>query len=322
MGSHESDKLGRLGLFRHKDFKYNTGMVIIPGSSNPKLAKKIATNLKTKLAQVELSRFPNSEARVWIQEKDANDVAVVVQSFSAPADNHIIEFCLLVDAVKRLGAKKIIAVVPWMGYCIQDKVFRSGEPLSARVVADLIQSTKVDSLITVDLHNETTLGFFSLPLTHLSAWPLFKARFENQSQADVVVAPDVGALKETTKIAQELQLPLVTINKKRDLTTGKVEIVGVDGEVKGKRALIMDDFISTGGTLVQTAEYLHDQGVKEIIVAVTHHLFVPDAQEKLEKSPISKLYVTDTVANQAPRSKKLKVVSVADLIAEAIKGRV
>jgi ribose-phosphate pyrophosphokinase len=294
-------------------------MLVVSGSSNPQLAEKIATKLKARLARVELSRFPNSEARIWIQEKDANDIAVVVQSFSAPADNHIIEFCLLVDAVKRLGAKKIIAVVPWMGYCIQDKVFRQGEPLSARVIADLVQSAKVDSVITVDLHNETTLGFFSLPLVHLTAWPIFIEGFKSRQAADIIVAPDVGALKETTKAAQELGLPLVTINKKRDLATGKVEIVGVDGEVQGKRALIMDDFISTGGTLVQTAEYLHDSGVTEIIVAVTHHLFVPGAQEKLEKSPITKLCITDTVANKTPESKKITVVSVANLIAEAVK---
>lgn len=296
-------------------------MLVVSGSSNPELTKKIAVQLKAKLAKVELSRFPNSEARVWIQEEDANDIAVIVQSFSDPADNHIIEFCLLVDAVKRLGAKKIVAVIPWMGYCIQDKVFRTGEPLSARVIADIIQSTKVDSVITVDLHNETTSGFFSLPLVHLSAWPIFIELFKTKKTADIVVAPDVGALKETTQVAQSLNLPLVTINKKRDFASGNVAIVGVDGEVKGKRALIMDDFISTGGTLVQTAEYLHEQGVKEITVAVTHHLFVPGAQEKLEKCPITKLYITDTVANQAVSSKKIRVVSIAGLIAEAIKSR-
>lgn len=296
-------------------------MIVVSGSSNLPLAKKLADQLKARLAKVELSCFPNSEARVWVKEKDANKTAVLVQSFSAPADNHIIEFCLLVDAVKRLGAKKIIAVIPWMGYCIQDKVFRQGEPLSARVIADIIQSTKVDSLITVDLHNETIQGFFSLSLIHLSAVPLFQKIFQNTNLVDMIIAPDAGALKKTTQISQKLGLPMVTINKKRDFASGKVEIVGVDGRVKGKRALITDDFISTGSTLVQTAEYLNQQGVKEIIVAVTHHLFVPGAQEKLERAPIDRLYITDTIPNQAQKSQKIQVISVTPLIAEAIKKR-
>lgn len=297
-------------------------MKLISGSSNRPLAEKIAAKLKIPLGKVELSRFPNSEARVWIREDKLGDTVIVVQSFSDPADNHIIEFCLLVDAIRRLGVKVIIAIIPWMGYCIQDKVFRRGEPLSARVVADIIQSTQVKTVITLDLHNETTLGFFSEPIIHLSATPLFVDFFKKKNQIDMVVAPDMGAAKESGKVAQALDLPLATISKKRDLETGKVQILGIDSQVKGKRVLITDDFISTGSTLIQTAQYLKEQGAKKITVAVTHHLFVPQTQEKLEASPINELYVTDTVVNKYPTSKKLKVISVAKVIADAIKNQI
>ncbi|OGD62803.1 hypothetical protein A2160_05540 [Candidatus Beckwithbacteria bacterium RBG_13_42_9] len=297
-------------------------MFVLSGSSNLPLAKKLAKKLACELTPVELSRFPNSEARVWIKSGNINDTAVVLQSFSDPADNHILEFCLLVDAVRRLGAKQIVVVIPWMGYCIQDKIFRRGEPLSARVVADIIQSTKVDSIITVDLHNETTLGFFNTPLIHLSANPLFVEFFKKKGNIDVLVAPDIGAAKESGQMARELGLPLATISKKRDLNTGKVTILGIEGEVKGKRVLITDDFISTGSTLIQTAEYLKKRGATKVTVAVTHHLFVPGVQEKLEKSQIDELYISDTIKNQYPQSKLLQVLSLAGIIAEAIKSRI
>ena len=297
-------------------------MKVFSGSSNQSLAMLIAQKLDCQLAQVELSRFPNGEARVWIKEDKVNDTNIVVQSFSDPADNHLIEFCLLIDAIRRLGARQIMAVIPWMGYCIQDKIFRRGEPLSARVIADIIQSTQVNAIITIDLHNETTLGFFSTPIIHLSATPLFIDFFKKKNQIDVIIAPDIGAVKESGKVAQALNLPIATINKRRDLHTGKVEILGIEGQVKGKKVLITDDFISTGSTLMQTAQFLQDRGAKSIVVAVTHHLFVPGVQEKLEASPIDELYISDTIVNQYPASKKLKIISVAEIIATAIKNQI
>lgn len=293
-------------------------MLIFSGSSNPVLAKKVAQELGCRNGRVLLSSFPNSETRVRIMEKNINSEVVLLQSFSNPADKNIIEFCLLADALKRLGAKKIVAVIPWMGYCIQDKVFLPGEPLSARVIANLIQACKIDSIIMVDLHNEAIEGFFDLPLSVLSAMPLFEDLFKKKDKIDVLVSPDVGALKKTTRFAEKLKLPIVTINKKRELVSGRTKIIGIEGKLEGKKALIIDDFISTGETLIQTAKYLKAQKVQKVIVAVTHHLFIKGTQKKLEKSPIDKIYISDTVMNPEKTSKQLEIVSVNKIIAQAI----
>lgn len=290
-------------------------MQIFSGSSNLALAKNIVKKLNSTLGQIEISKFPNKEARIWIKTKVTKKVALV-QSFSGNPDEMIIEFCLIMDALKRAGATQITAIIPWMGYCIQDKIFRKGEPLSSRVVANIINSTNPSKIITFDLHNEAIQGYFKTPLTHLSANSLL-IKAVKKEELDCVVAPDVGALKETTKTAQALNLPIVVLNKKRDLNTGEVEIVNIAGDVKGKNALIMDDFISTGSTLIQTSKYLKSQKVNKIVVAITHHLFVPGVNCKLAKSSIDKLYITDTIA--MPTSEKvpklnLNIVSIANEI--------
>ncbi|MFC1711222.1 ribose-phosphate diphosphokinase [Patescibacteria group bacterium] len=297
----------------------NKNLKVYSGSSNNILAKKISDFLNVKLGQVELSRFANNECRVWIKDKEKISKAVIVQSFSYPPDEHLIEFLFMVDALKRKGAKKIIAVIPWFGYCIQDKVFRPGEPLSSKVMARLLQSVKVSHTITLDLHNETISGFFDMPFTHLKARDVFIDYFKNKKIVDTIVSPDVGALKNATVFAQNMNLPLVIINKARNLATGKVSIVGVSGEIKGKSVLIPDDFISTGGTLVQTAKFLKDRGVKKVYAALTHHFYVPGVQEKIEKSSLDMLYVTDTIKKPVVKKyKKLTIISVANLLAKAI----
>lgn len=288
-------------------------MQIISGTSNKPLASKVAKLLNTKIADVELSCFPNSELRVWIKDKVEKDV-VIIQSFSGHPNRFILEYCLLVDAARRSGAQNITAVIPWMGYCIQDKVFRQGEPLSAKVVAEIIQSTKPNKIITFDLHNDAIPGFFASQVTHLSANPIFLKEFRKIKVLNCIVAPDVGALKETTKTAQELNLPIVVLNKKRDYATGNVEIVNVDGNVKNKNVLITDDFISTGKTLIQTTQYLKNQGAKKIFVAITHHLYVKGVNAKLAQASIDELYISDTIAmpdTEKNNKLNLKIVSVA-----------
>lgn len=296
-------------------------MQIYSGSYSQDLAKKIAKVKDIKLGDVDLSQFPNKEVRVWVKEEKIDKEVVVVQSFVNDPNKAILEFCLLVDALRRSGAREINVVIPWMGYCVQDKIFRQGEPLSAKVVADIVMSVNPSKVITVDLHNETIQGFFP-SVTHLSATPLFIEYFSSGIKPDVIIAPDVGALKETTEIAHSLDLPIAVLNKKRDRNTGKVEIVGVDGDVSEKHALIMDDFISTGSTLVQTAKYLKQSGVEKISVAVTHHLFIDGVQEKLAASPIDDLFITDTVSLPKDFKKNstinVHVISVADMIANTL----
>ncbi len=300
-------------------------MQVFSGSTNLLLSQKLANVLKIKLGKVEITQFPNQEIRVWVNEPKIDKQVIIVQSLAGDPNKATIEFCLLVDALKRKGAVEIIAVIPWLGYCIQDKIFRTGEPLSAKIIADLLQSVHPAQFITLDLHNDTIQGFFNTPIAHLSAVPLFIDYFNKSKKIDVVVAPDIGALKETSQIANHLDIPMVVINKERDLKTGQVKIKGIDGEVKGKKALIMDDFISTGSTLIQTAEYLKKMKVKHITVAVTHHLFVKGVQRKLVSSDIDELFITDTIMPpvdeefKSTNSLKVKVFSVAPLIAKSLK---
>ncbi len=296
-------------------------MKIFSGSSNQKLADKIAKILHLRPGQIELSRFPNGECRVWVNDKTTNSECVVVQSFSNPPDNNIIEFCLIVDALKRSGVKKITAVVPWFGYCIQDKVFRPGEPLTSKVIARIIQNSGIDKLITVDLHNETILGFFDIPVIHLSATNLFIDYFKKNQKIDLIISPDIGGVKKATKLAQALDLPISVINKKRDLSSGEVKIIGVNRKIKGKTVLINDDFTSTGQTLIKVAKFLKKQGVKKVYASLAHHFYAPGVQERIENSQLDNLFVTDTIkAPKIKKWKKLKIISIANLLAKEVKN--
>ena len=302
-------------------------MQIFSGSSNKGLAKKISKIGKYGLGSVESTVFENGERRVRVgdgSKHQGNSKAVLVQSLSVPVDEHLIEFCLLSDALSREGYINLVGVIPWMGYSKQDKVFLPGESLAAKVVAQLIQTTKIKKLITFDLHNRAITGFFDIPVVELSAKPIFLEYFRekiNQPGEWVVVAPDEGAVKSSAYFARELDVPIAYIDKRRDLKTGKVEVVAMSGEVKGKSVIIVDDMIVTGSTMMETAKYLKNKGAKSVSVAATHHLYVAGVQEKLEKSEIDEVVVTDTVQDSRSEERgdsKLKILSVAKLIVDEL----
>jgi ribose-phosphate pyrophosphokinase len=301
-------------------------MQIFSGSSNPELAKKIADLLRIRLGEMEISQFANGETRVWVKEKKIEKQVVLVQSLSTPTNEHLMEFCLICDALHRGGATEIAAVIPWMGYSKQDKVFRAGEPLSAKVVAQIIQVAHVSRIITVDLHNRATLGFFDTPITELSAKPLLIEYFRKSvGGSTIVVAPDAGSVKASTAFAMEIGSPVVYVDKKRDLTTGEVKVMGMSASVQGLDVIVVDDNVFTGSTLLETAKELKKNGAKTVRVGLTHHLYVPGVQEKIEKSEIDEMVVSDTVSNQSqiPNSqilkyKKLKVLSVAKMIVDEL----
>ncbi len=307
-------------------------MQIFSGSSNKELADRIAKILGGEIGKVESSLFENGERRVRV-EANGKGSAALIQSLSEPVDSHLIEFCLLSDALNRSGFTNITGVVPWLGYSKQDKVFRPGEPLSAKVIAQIIQTTKIKKLITFDLHNRAITGFFDIPVVELSAKPTFLEYFEEKVKSEkvkgisefVVVAPDEGAVKSSAYFARELNLPIAYMDKRRDLNTGKVEVVSMSGEVKGKHVIIVDDMIVTGSTMMESAKYLKKQGAKSVSVAATHHLYIDGVQEKLEKSEIDEIVVTDTVAQSATSQKskviksvKLKVLSVDQMIVDEL----
>lgn len=296
-------------------------MQIFAGKSNVKLATNLVMSLQLPLSQSESTVFANGEARVLVTEPKVNEQAVILQSLSNPVDQHLIEYCLLADALTRKGAREIVGVIPWLGYSKQDKVFQPGEALSAKVVAKILQTTKMKKLITFDLHNRAILGFFDIPVTELSAKPLFLEYFKNEvGDKTVVVAPDEGAVKSSSYFARELNVPIVYMDKRRDLKTGEVQVVGMSGNVEGAEVLIVDDMIVTGSTVMETANYLKSKGAIKVTVAATHHLYVPGVNEKIEKSEIDRVVVTDTVAlpEGVEASKKLTILSVADVIAREL----
>lgn len=308
-------------------------MQIYGGSSNGDLTKKIAKLLGGSAGVVESIRFENGEQKVRVgdrkKNKDLGHEATIIQSLSVPVDEHLIEFCLLSDALSRQGYSNLIGVVPWLGYSKQDKVFLPGEPLSAKVIAQIIQTTKIKKLITFDLHNRAITGFFDIPVVELSARPIFLEYFFKKIEVRgkrgeegewVVVAPDEGAVKSSAYFARELNIPIAYMDKRRDLKTGRVQVVGMSGEVEGKNVIIVDDMIVTGSTLMETAKYLKKKGVKKVMVAATHHLYVPGVVERMEESEIDEIVVTDSVKCRVKsvKSEKLKILSVAGLIVDEL----
>ena len=296
-------------------------MKIFSGSSNKPLAEKIAKQLKVKLGKIELSAFANGEARVWVQEDVNNQDCVIVQSFSQPVDKMIMEFLLIVDGLVRAGAEKIFAVIPWMAYSLQDKVFRSGEPIAAKVVALMVSDSGVSRVFTTDLHNDSVVGFFDVPVMHYTGRELFVDYIkENVANNSVVVAPDFGSMKRSRVFANDLNLDQVLINKERDRQTGEITIHGISKPVSGKTCLIFDDLINTGRTVASTAAYLKKQGAKKIIFCATHHLYLEPAFEVLEKSPVDKVVVSDSIYSLRQKKwKKLEIVSLSSLFAAGIK---
>lgn len=299
-------------------------MQIFSGSSNRDLAEKIAESMGLQLGVIEITEFAGGETRVWVKEQKIEKEVIVVQSLSYPTNDYLIEFCLICDALRRGGATDITAVIPWMGYSKQDKVFRPGEPLSAKVIAQIIQVGHLSKIITFDLHNKATLGFFDTPVIDLSAKPLFFEYFKKSVEdSTVVVAPDAGAVKASTAFAMELGVPVVYMDKKRDLVTGEVTVVGMSRSVEGSDVIIVDDNVFTGSTLLETAKELKKSGAKTIRVGLTHHLYVPGVQEKIEESEIDEIVVTDTISrtkneNIEYRGDKLKVLSVAQMVVDEL----
>lgn len=296
-------------------------MKIFSGGSNKSLTEKIAKKLGFSLSSLEIHTFPDKEKRVRVLDSVVNVDCVVVQSTGMPVDENYFELLLIIDALKRSGAKSVTAVVPYLGYARQDHVFRSGEARSFAVIARMIEVVGVDKLVTFDLHSIKIPELFKIPVAHLSALPLFaeKIRKIEVSSDVVLVSPDMGGIRRVEQLSRMLgDLPTATIEKKRDLETGKITSESIKGMLR-ERAIIVDDMISTGATIVQAAELLTNNGVEEMIVFATHPVFVSDAPRLLERSDIEVVYVTDTI--EVPKEKqfpKLEILSVVDMVAKEL----
>ncbi len=298
--------------------------LLFAGSSNVPLAREVAKLLKISLGKVELQRFADGELRPWIQQDVRNKTVFVLESFSYPMDEHIMEMVLMGDAIRRGAPETMIAVVPYLGYARQDKIHRPGEPVSARVIAKFLEVSKYKEVITMDLHNDAIVGFFQVPVTHLSALDLLAGEVKKlvSLKNSIVVSPDVGGTKRARNLAYALDLPIILMEKKRYLdrydVTESYEIIGT---VEGKTAIIIDDIISTGGTIADSAKSLKEAGAKSVIVLATHGVLAGPAKEKLVRAPVDYFVITDSIS--IPKEKqfpRLRIVSIAPILADAISG--
>lgn len=301
------------------------GFKFFAGSSNLPLAQKVARELDVSLAKAEIHRFSNHETRIRLEEDVRGKSCLLLQSLSTPTDENWVETLFFLDALKRSGAKKIIGALPWLGYQKQDKQFRSGEAISVAVVIKTLETFGMDKVITFDLHHPAIKTFFKKPPLVLSAFPLFLEKIREtigkNRQNFVMVAPDEGAYWQK-ELSREMKIGFVQVKKERDKKTARIPFASlkIDGEVKGKACLIIDDNIYTGSTLIHNAKFLKKLGALTVFCYVTHPILSGEAPELIQASEVDRLTVTDTIL--VPPDKqiaKLTIISIAQPLTEAVR---
>ena len=297
-------------------------MKLLTGNSNKNLSVKISKFLKTKLVHSSIKKFSDGEIYIEIKENIRGNSIFIVQSVSSPANDNLMELLLCIDALKRSSAKNITAVIPYFGYARQDRKVAPRTSISAKLVSNLITKAGADRVVTVDLHAGQIQGFFDLPVDNLFATPIF-ARHVKRNIKDknlICVSPDVGGVERSRALARKLDIGIAIIDKRRP-TPGKSQVMNVIGNVKNKTCIIIDDIIDSGGTIVNAAHALINRGAKEVHVYITHGVLSGEAVEKIKKSKIKKLVITDTIDNsdKVKKAKNIEVLSIANLLGEAIK---
>jgi ribose-phosphate pyrophosphokinase len=299
-------------------------LMIVTGQGYPALAEKIAERLDVDLNSVELIEFPNGELYARYLESVRGADMFIVQSLCDPVNKNLMQLLIMIDAAKRASAKRIVAVIPWYAYSRQDRKTKPREPITARLVANMIQAAGAERVMTMDLHSGQIEGYFTFPVDHLTAMHTFvdyfvEAGFRDADDA-VVVAPDTGEVKVAKQLAGHLRLPWAIVNKMRD-RPDQSEVTHVIGEVEGKRAIMIDDVIATGGTLINAAERLVAEGATEVYAAATHGEFSGKAYRRIEDSVIREVVVSDTLPLKEgePRS-KIRTLTIAPILASTIKN--
>ena len=295
-------------------------MYIISGNSNPILANQISKELKVKTIDVTVTRFSDQEVFVEINENIRGKNIFVIQSTSMPANDHIMELLITIDALKRASANTVTAVIPYFSYARTDKKDQPRVPITGKLIADLVTTAGADRVMLMDLHAGQVQGFFSATVDELTALPILARYFIEKKLDDiVVVSPDIGGTKRARDFANKLGAPLAIIEKRRIGNKDTVESLNIIGDVKGQSAVLFDDEINTGGTMLAGSVLLKENGVKDVYVAATHGVFPEDSIEKIVNSKEIKEVV---VTNSLPinyKSEKLKILSISELLGEAIK---
>ena len=292
---------------------------VFAANSNKPLAEKIAAQLGLPLSKCEVGTFSDGEITVSIGETVRGRDVFIIQSTCTPVNNTLMELLIMVDAMKRASAGRITAVIPYFGYARQDRKSKSRDPISAKLVADLITAAGADRVLTMDLHAAQIQGFFNIPLDHLEGMPILSQYIERKNLEDlVIVSPDLGSVNRARKIANRLDVPIAIIDKRRPKPNVS-EIMNIIGDIKDKNLLIIDDIIDTAGTLCNAANALKERGAKSVRACATHGILSGPAVERIQASALEELILLDTIPLPAEkRLDKIKVESVAPIFSQAI----
>ncbi len=293
---------------------------IIAGNSNRALAEAVAKELNIPLSQAEIGKFSDGEIAITLPQTVRGRDVFIIQSTSIPVNDNLMELLIMIDACKRASAGRITAVMPYFGYARQDRKARPRDPITAKLVADILTSAGADRVLTMDLHAAQIQGFFDIPVDHLYGAPILARYFKNKMNEDwVVVSPDVGSVGRARNFASRVDASLAIVDKRRPKANA-IEVMNVIGDVKGKSCVMVDDMIDTAGTICQGAQALVNNGAKEVYACCTHGVLSGPAMERLIASPIKEIVVLDTIAmpDNVRNNPKIKILSVAKLVAKAI----
>lgn len=300
----------------------NNEILILSGTSNLPLATRIAENLDLKLADMQIRRFADDEVFVQIEESVRSKDTYVIQTTGSPSSENWMELYFIIDALKRADAKSITAVVPYYGYSRQDRKNEPRVPITAKLVANLLTASGPNRLVALDLHADQIQGFFDIPIVHTRARNVFLDRLKEiaiDKENMIIVSPDVGGVERARGLAKALGVDIAIVDKRRD-RANECEVMNIVGDVYGKDAIIIDDIIDTGGTLIKASIALKERGVRKIYIFASHAVFSNDVYELINASPIDKVFVTDSIRTDSNRlGSKIEVLSVAPLLANAIK---
>ena len=297
-------------------------ILVLSGTANPKLAEDVVKNMNLKLGDMEIRRFADGEVFVQVGESVRNKDVYVIQPTGRPSSNeNWMELYCIIDALKRASAKRITAVIPYYGYSRQDRKNEPRVPITAKLVANLLTESGVGRVLSLDLHAAQIQGFFDIPVDHMQSKNIFleKIRKDLDISNSIIVSPDIGGIGRARLIAKALKLDIAIIDKRRD-RANECEVMNIIGDVKGKDAIIIDDIIDTGGTLIKSINALKKSGMRRIFVFITHAVCSGDVYERINASEIEKLYITDSLKVINERlGNKIEVISVAPAIADAIR---
>ncbi len=296
-------------------------MKLITGNSNPELARGIASHLGEAMTNSSVQRFADKEVFVEIKENVRGEDAFIIQSTSYPANDHIMELLILIDALKRASARRITAVIPYFGYARQDRKTGSRTPISAKLIADMITHAGAHRVLTLDLHAGQIQGFFDIPTDNLFAAPVFARDIkERVPRGDLLmVSPDVGGVVRTRDMARRLEAEIAIVDKRRE-EAGQSDVMNIVGDVKGRRCILVDDIVDSAGTLCNAAEAMKEKGAEEVRAYVSHGVLSGEALERIARSSLAELVVTDSIRfdSSVRDHPKIRILPIASLIGSAI----